>query len=145
MLEISAGGVVYRHTESGELEIQMILDRYGKMTLAKGKMEPGETVEQTALREIHEETGVVGEITDQLMVVRYEYVHNVYGNVDKQVHYFLVQFKHGDLQAQVEEIDGVVWLTPAEAWHRQLTQGYDNNLEVLSVAYEKLGLPLATE
>ena len=145
MLEISAGGVVYRHNELGELEIQMILDRYGKMTLAKGKMEPGETVEQTALREIHEETGVVGEITDQLMVVRYEYVHNVYGNVDKQVHYFLVQFKHGDLQAQVEEIDGVVWLTPAEAWQRQLTQGYDNNREVMRVAYEKLRIPLATE
>jgi 8-oxo-dGTP pyrophosphatase MutT (NUDIX family) len=145
MLEISAGGVVYRHNELGELQIQMILDRYGKMTLAKGKMEPGETVEQTALREILEETGVVGEITDQLMVVSYEYVHNVYGKVDKQVHYFLVQFKHGDLQAQVEEIDGVVWLTPAEAWHKQLTQGYDNNHEVLRVAYEKLGLSVTAE
>ena len=140
MIEVSAGGVVFRQDEQGRLQIQMILDRYGKMTLAKGKMEAGETVEQTALREIHEETGVVGEISEKLMVVRYEYVHNVYGNVDKEVHYFLVQFKHGDLQAQVEEIDGVVWLTPVEAWQRQVTKGYENNNDVLRVALEKLGL-----
>ncbi len=140
MIEVSAGGVVFQRTASGELLIQLILDRYGKMTLAKGKMEAGETVEQTALREIHEETGVVGEITDKLTVVRYEYVHNVYGKVDKEVHYFLVQFNHGELQAQVEEIGGVVWLTPTEAWQRQWTQGYENNHDVLRMAFEKLGL-----
>ena len=60
--QISAGGVVYRHHE-GALQIQLILDRYGKTSLPKGKMEAGETVEQTALREICEETGIVGSIT----------------------------------------------------------------------------------
>jgi 8-oxo-dGTP pyrophosphatase MutT (NUDIX family) len=47
-----------------EWVIQLILDRYGKVKLAKGKMEVGETVEQTAHQEIQEETGVVGEITN---------------------------------------------------------------------------------
>ena len=49
--QISAGGVVYRHHE-GALQIQLILDRYGKTSLPKGKMEAGETVEQTALRDL---------------------------------------------------------------------------------------------
>ena len=56
MVEISAGGLVYR-MEKDELQVQMIQDRYGKITLPKGKMEAGETIEETALREILEETG----------------------------------------------------------------------------------------
>ena len=59
MKEISAGGVVFRKVD-GELQIQLIQDRYGKISLPKGKMEPGETIEQTALREIVEETGIEG-------------------------------------------------------------------------------------
>ena len=57
--EISAGGVVYRYN-GDQLQIQLIKDRYGKMSFAKGKQEPGESVEETALREIVEETGIVG-------------------------------------------------------------------------------------
>ena len=41
MKEISAGGVVYRRTEEGKLQIQLIQDRYGKVSLPKGKMEAG--------------------------------------------------------------------------------------------------------
>jgi 8-oxo-dGTP pyrophosphatase MutT (NUDIX family) len=52
MRRSSAGGVVVRRMENGEWLVQMIADCFGKMTLAKGKMEPGETIEQTALREI---------------------------------------------------------------------------------------------
>jgi len=57
--EISAGGVVYRK-EGDRLELLMIEDRYGKWTLPKGKQEAGEEVEETALREIREETGLRG-------------------------------------------------------------------------------------
>jgi deoxyribose-phosphate aldolase len=145
MLEISAGGVVFQRLETGELRVQMILDRYGKMTLAKGKMEQGETVEQTALREIQEETGVTGEIVAPLSVVRYEYVHNVYGKVDKEVHYFLVQFKHGELHAQVEEIGDVLWLSPEDAWRRQTLSGYENNDDVLRAALQRLGVAVVAE
>lgn len=60
--KFSAGGVVYRY-HAGALQIQLILDRYGKHSLPKGKMEAGETIEETALREIREETGIVGSIT----------------------------------------------------------------------------------
>ncbi|WP_182301795.1 NUDIX hydrolase [Cohnella cholangitidis] len=137
--EISAGGVVYRKRE-GLLEIQLIEDRFGRMTLAKGKMEPGETIEQTALREIEEETGITGRLSAPLQVISYVYEHAQLGAVQKEVHYYLVEAAKGNLQAQVEEITGVAWHEPAEAWKLQRDSGYDNNDEVLRLALEKLGV-----
>ncbi|TJY43441.1 NUDIX domain-containing protein [Cohnella pontilimi] len=139
MKEISAGGVVYRN-RNGSLEIQMIEDRFGKMTLAKGKMEPGETVEQTALREILEETGIAGRIEAPLCVVGYQYDAGERGTVEKEVHYYLVEAEEGQLQAQVEEISGVAWYSPQDAWQLQLSSGYDNNREVLAKALARLGI-----
>jgi len=139
MKEISAGGVVYNRVD-GKLQIQMIRDRYHKMTLAKGKMEPGETIEQTALREIEEETGIVGRIIKHLEDVKYEYTHPTAGPVDKEVSYYLVEAVSGSLQPQVEEINQVEWLTPEEAWQQQLQSGYRNNDTVLLKALLELGV-----
>jgi len=139
MKEISAGGVVYR-TVDGKLEIQMIQDRYGKISLPKGKMEPGETIEQTALREIVEETGITGRIIAPLDTIKYQYTTQSNEVVDKEVHYYLVEAVGGSLQAQVEEIRGVEWFEPQEAWRRQSTSGYDNNDRILRAALKQLGL-----
>ncbi|MBD0379087.1 NUDIX hydrolase [Paenibacillus sedimenti] len=139
MKEISAGGVVYRK-QDGRLQVQMIQDRYGKITLAKGKMEPGETVEQTALREILEETGIQGRIIEPVEIIAYQYTNPSLGVVDKEVHYYLVEAVDGSLQAQMEEIRGVEWLEPLEAWRQQQESGYDNNNSALGKALRKLGL-----
>lgn len=136
--EISAGGVVYRRN-GDELEIQMIQDRYGKITLPKGKMEAGETVEQTALREIKEETGIDGKIAAPLELIAYRYQHPTKGAVDKEVHYYIIEAVGGQLQAQVEEIRGVEWLTPQEAWRKQKQWGYHNNDAVLRKALDYFG------
>lgn len=126
MKEVSAGGVVYRR--AGErLEILMIEDRYGKWTLPKGKQEPGETVEKTALREIREETGIDGRIVSRLTTVNYQYEHPERGTVDKEVHYFLVEHTAGVGTPQLEEIKRLEWLTPERARERQQQYGYNNN------------------
>jgi diadenosine hexaphosphate hydrolase (ATP-forming) len=139
MREISAGGVVYRVVD-GRIEIQLIRDRFGKMTLAKGKLEPGETAEQAALREIEEETGIAGEIVAPLLTVQYDYEKPDTGRIDKTVHYYLVRALEGELRAQIGEIGGVSWLDPMEAWDRQRAEGYANNDEVLRLALKKLGV-----
>lgn len=138
MKEISAGGVVYRKVRD-RLQVQMIQDRYGKITLPKGKMEPGETIEQTALREIAEETGIVGKIVQPLEKITYQFTLSGVGVVDKEVHYYLVEATGGTLKAQVEEILGVEWLDPLEAWQQQIQSGYGNNDSVLKKALEALG------
>jgi len=143
MKEISAGGVVYRRV-GGELEIQLIQDRYGKISLPKGKMEPGETVEMTALREILEETGMQGRIVAPVDTIKYKYRHDSKGLVDKEVHYYLVEAVGGKLQAQVEEIRGVEWFAPPEAWRRQKHSGYDNNDRILAGALKLLGVDTAS-
>lgn len=137
--EISAGGVVYR-CEGDRLMVQLITDRYGKISLPKGKMEPGETVEQTALREIEEETGIKGEIVAPVDIIKYKYIHPVHGEVDKEVHYYLVEAKSGTLRPQVEEISGVSWYDPKEAWSRQEQGGYDNNDVIVRKALARLGI-----
>jgi len=55
--EYTAGGVVFRRTDDG-LQILMIQDRLGRWTIPKGHVEEGESLEQTALREVAEETGL---------------------------------------------------------------------------------------
>ncbi|OBR63106.1 NTP pyrophosphohydrolase [Paenibacillus oryzae] len=140
MMEISAGGVVYRRNEQGELQIQLIQDRYGKVSLPKGKMEPGETVEQTALREIKEETGLLGAIIEPIDQIKYQYEHAQHGTVNKEVHYYLVEAIGGTHQAQVEEIRGVDWFEPLEAWRRQKQSGYDNNHRIVAGALRLLGI-----
>jgi 8-oxo-dGTP pyrophosphatase MutT (NUDIX family) len=136
--EISAGGVVYRMFE-GRFQVQLIQDRYGKITLPKGKMEPGETVEETALREISEETGIAGKIVKPLEVIKYQYQLPQVGQVHKEVHYYLVEAVGGKLQPQVEEIRGVEWLEALDAWRRQKKSGYANNDTVLQKALHELG------
>lgn len=55
--EISAGGIIYR-VRNGEREFFFIRDPYGKWTFPKGHQELGETMAETAIREIQEETGL---------------------------------------------------------------------------------------
>lgn len=139
MKEISAGGVVFRRVD-GQLQIQLIQDRYGKISLPKGKMEAGETIEQTALREIHEETGLIGHIVEPIDQIKYQYHHEKKGLVDKEVHYYLVEEIGGKLKAQVEEIRGVEWFAPLIAWRKQKQAGYANNDRILAGALKLLGI-----
>ncbi|MRG29445.1 NUDIX hydrolase [Laceyella tengchongensis] len=137
MKEISAGGVVYRERPHG-MEVLMIEDRFGRWTLPKGKKEAGETDEETALREILEETGIEGKIVSFLQTITYAYTHEEHGAVEKTVHYYLVRAISGEETPQLAEINGVVWCSLAEAWEKQTTMGYDNNDEVLKSALDKL-------
>ncbi len=135
--EVSAGGVVYKRVD-GELVVQLIQDRFGHVTLAKGKMEDGETIEQTALREIEEETGTIGRIIEPLDTTAYVYNHTDKGEVEKVVHYFLIEAVGGQDRVQMEEIGNVLWLSPIEAEERQRAAGYDNITPVLQLALHKL-------
>lgn len=112
----------------------MIEDRYGQWTLPKGKQERDETVEETALREIMEETNIRGEIIKELAKTNYDYDHPGRGQVHKVVHYFLVKYVAGIETPQLEEIARLEWLAVAQAKERQRSHGYKNNDHVLDEA-----------
>ncbi len=72
--EYSAGGVVYRRVGADQLDILMIQDHKGRWTIPKGHVEEGESLEQTAVREVGEETGLKHlKIRDKLDKIHFFY------------------------------------------------------------------------
>ena len=69
---LAAGGVVARDTAAGREFLVIHRRRYGDWCLPKGKLHPGETPEQAALREVLEETGYAVELDSFLGEVRYD-------------------------------------------------------------------------
>lgn len=126
--EISAGGVVYKPEGQGRL--LLIMDRYGRWTLPKGKVEPGETVEEAALREIREETGIQGRILGKVGETSYTY-QDYRGTIDKTVHYYLVEAVDGEPKPQITEVRDVRWFSLDDGLARF---GYDNTLSIVNRA-----------
>lgn len=56
--EPTAGGMIFRHASDGGVEFLLAQDQHNRWTIVKGHIEPGETPEQTAKREIAEESGL---------------------------------------------------------------------------------------
>ncbi len=108
--EVCAGGIVIRQIESGfEPEILFIQDKYGMMSLPKGHLEPGETLEEAALREVCEETGVVARIKGPVGETRYRFPWR--GEVvSKTVSYYRMEQKGGEIKPQEGESTQVVWV-----------------------------------
>lgn len=83
---------------------------------------------------------MIGTIISPIDQIKYQYRHEAKGVVDKEVHYYLVEAVGGSLQPQVEEIRGVDWFSPEEAWRKQRTSGYDNNDRIVAGALKLLGI-----
>lgn len=137
MKEISAGGVVYKR-ESNHIYILLIEDRYCKLTIPKGKQEPGESLAETALREIKEETGVDGQVVQPLDKVHYQYHSVKRGLIHKEVTYYLVECIGGQLAVQEEEINQAFWAELEEAYGLLQQKGYANNEIIIEKAYHYL-------
>jgi 8-oxo-dGTP pyrophosphatase MutT (NUDIX family) len=136
-VEQTAGGVVYRERE-GQIELLLIHDRFGHISLPKGHLEGEETVEEAALREIEEETGIRGRIIGEpLGVITYEYRTGDRTGC-KQVTYFLVEAVGGETVAQAEEIRDVEWFPLDAACEIHKKRGYENNHSILEEAIQRL-------
>ena len=106
--EYTAGGVVFRRLEGDRIEILMIQDRLGRWTIPKGHVEEGESLEQTALREVAEETGLthfrLGEKLDKL-----HFFYRREGKLIFMTTYVFLMEAVGDTDAiKVEESEGIV-------------------------------------
>lgn len=130
---MAAGGVVFREGDEG-IEIVLVSRRSsGLFALPKGKVDPGEEVEQTAVREVREESGLEAEILEELGEVRYWFTDEHRERVDKVVYFFLMRPTGGDMADHDHEFDDVGWYHLAEA-ERLLT--HKNQLHILHRAAE---------
>lgn len=114
---VSAGGLVYRLGEAG-LEIVICGRREENLWgLPKGTPDKGETVEETALREVREETGLDVEIEDKLGDISYWFTRPGV-RYHKTVHHYLMRPTGGDTSRHDHEYDAVEWASADEAMRR---------------------------
>jgi 8-oxo-dGTP diphosphatase len=116
----AAGGVVC--DEDGRVAV-VYRPKYEDWTFPKGKLEPGETEEQAAVREVHEETGLEVELVRELGFVSYT---DPKGR-PKTVHYWVMSLNGGEFTPN-REVSELRWLELSEA--PQLLS-YDRDREIL--------------
>jgi 8-oxo-dGTP pyrophosphatase MutT (NUDIX family) len=135
--EISAGGVVYRREEDGiEVLLASRRTRRGELAwgLAKGGIEDGESMEDAAVREVREETGIRAEIESSLGETRYFYVWEDV-RIRKTVHFYLMRAIGGDVEDRDDEMEEIRWFPLERALKRA---AYRGERDVLQRAAELL-------
>ena len=117
--ETSAGGLVVDGLDGPPEALCAALigrtDRRGRLlwSLPKGHIEQGETAEQTAMREVAEETGVRGKVLASLGSIDYWFVTEG-RRVHKTVHHYLLRYLGGELSDADIEVTEVAWVPLAE-------------------------------
>ncbi len=110
----SAGGIVVRFDGDRPSLVAGLRrrdgDRHGgTWTLPKGTPNPGETIEETAVREVQEETGLRVRVVAPLPSIEYTFIQGD-TRIHKTVHYFLMQPVGGDLARHDHEFERVRWV-----------------------------------
>lgn len=130
----AGGGLVYN--KKGEV---LFIFRNGKWDLPKGGIEKGEGIEDAAIREVEEETGVKNlKITQKLQKTYHVFKRN--GNYKLKVtHWYEMKSDYkGKLQAQENEgIEKVAWLNP-----EQIKEALTNSYENIKLLFENMKVPM---
>ena len=125
----AAGGVVRR--PDGNIAI-VHRPRYDDWSLPKGKLDPGESWEDGALREVEEETGMRCRLGEELEPASYQ---DRKGR-DKVVRYWLMEPENDTDFVPNDEVDQLRWLAPAEALE---LLSYPHDRELVESAAGRLG------
>lgn len=126
--EFSAGGVLFR-----DGEVLLIKNPSGVWSFPKGNVEKGEKPEETAVREVLEETNVKGKVIDYVGEISYWY--QLKGErIFKRVKYYLMEYVEGEPRPSWEVLDAKFF--PVEK-ARELLK-YKGDKEIFRKALDKL-------
>jgi 8-oxo-dGTP pyrophosphatase MutT (NUDIX family) len=131
---VSAGGVVLSEP-AADAEVALIARRSAggelQWTLPKGTQEPGESITDTAVREVREETGLEVELLVELDTIDYWFVWTPeQTRYHKFVHYFLMHATGGDLSRHDTESEEARWFSIDEA---KQVMAFDNERHLLEL------------
>jgi 8-oxo-dGTP pyrophosphatase MutT (NUDIX family) len=135
----SAGGVVIRQGPGGP---ELLLGRRHRerrrpmWSLPKGTPDGDETPEQTATREVREETGLQVRIVDTVGDIHYRFAREG-RRIHKTVHYYLMEPTGGDLGDHDDEFEEVRWFGVGEA---EEVMGYPTERDIVQRALPVAGL-----
>lgn len=146
--ETSAGGLVIDGLDGPRMNLCAALigrtDRRGRLlwSLPKGHIEKGETAEQTAMREVEEETGIRGIVLASLGSIDYWFVTDG-RRVHKTVHHYLMKCLGGELSDEDVEVTEVAWVPLTELKSRL---AYADERKLAEIADDLISqMPTATD
>ncbi len=125
LYETSCGAVIFRQEETEKKFLLIRNKRSAHWGFPKGHIEPGETKEETAIREVFEETGLHVEILPGF-IKNSEYT--IQGKIEKSVSIFLAKTEETEYRIQEEEIEECGWYTFSQALK---ILNYDNDKLIL--------------
>ncbi|HET6594316.1 MAG TPA: NUDIX hydrolase [Anaerolineales bacterium] len=118
MDQVSAGGVAFHWRESEpEIAIVSVKPKL-RWQLPKGIVDPGETPQVTAVREVREEAGIETDLIRLIETIEYWYRSVKYGKpvrYHKFVHFYLLEYKSGDVTNHDHEVEESRWVSFDEA------------------------------
>lgn len=136
----SAGGVAFRETD-GRIEIAIILTHpERRWQLPKGIIDPGETPEQSALREVREEAGITAELIQPIDRTEYWFVADRDGircRFHKRVDWFVMKYISGEVADHDHEVAEARWVGVDEALKMLV---FKNEREIVEKGVEILKL-----
>lgn len=140
--QVSAGGVAYRKAGSKLQTVIVSVKPSLRWQLPKGIVDPGETPDVTAVREVREEAGVETDLLELIETVEYWYQRVQYGKrirYHKFVHFYLLQYKAGDVSDHDHEIAEARWVSFDEAIKRLAFKSERGVVEKAQGLIEKRG------
>ena len=130
----AAGGLV-----KNNLNQYLFIFRRGKWDLPKGKMDEGESVAQTALREVEEECGLKNLKIISPLMNTYHYYSEKKKNVLKRTHWFLMSTVSTEVVIEKEEdIEDYAWLEKEKILSHISQNSFPNILELVKESMQKI-------
>jgi 8-oxo-dGTP pyrophosphatase MutT (NUDIX family) len=136
--QVSSGGVITRQAR-GHPQVCLIARRQDGQRiwgLPKGHVEAGEDPRDAAVREVREETGLVGKPLTKLGAISYWFaVKRERVRYFKRVHFYLLTYLEGSTRAHDHEVEHAAWLPLSKAIARI---SYENERKILRKAQQYL-------
>ncbi|MBO6097926.1 MAG: NUDIX hydrolase [Aeriscardovia sp.] len=110
--QYSAGGLIFDNDNRVAVLSKKSRNDRTIWCLPKGHIEKGETFEETAVREVKEETGILGTILGSIATIDYWFMNSTY-RIHKLVHHYVLRRVSGILSVEGDpdrEAQGVEWV-----------------------------------